>query len=1147
MPTVRYISALLDDYNIDIIGISEHWLFPNSLNFLQTLHTGYDGVGVCSSKSDPFTSHHRGQGGVALMYKKKLSSSITTIDIDDDRICGINVKFPDGRIVKIIMVYMPSSNYGIADYSNYIEKLYDIYQSQLNEECECIIMGDFNCELVGHKCNKGLSPRGKILSQFLEDTASLSVNLRDICTGPKYTFDPLDTHQNTTMIDHILIEACRYSWVKGCKIIDEDDNPSDHLPVMLELYIPTVERITVNDAKTLKWKRYTCEEIHGLYTSNLEKSLESISYPIIENASIEIVESYYDDLVHALKSCALQNIKQSTYVPHFKPYWNKTLKELHNNMIAKRKVWLAEQRPRDEAYSHLEYKNAKRLFRKEMRNMQNNWYEKQYEEMENVAEIDQNHFWKLVKRMNKKGPKKTYEIKFDGKICKTSEDIASGWAGYFTKLYSHLEEKHFDEDFKRQIENKLSELKKKPVAFSKILDSEITETEVTDAISKLKLGKAGGNDGLTNEHLKYGGPHLVKHLAHLFSLMMQIMKIPSQMKSGLTITLLKPGKKIKTDPDSYRGITLLQVIYKLFEKITLKRMQVFLNRGRNIFPDPLQYAYQEKLSSINATLGITETIKYNTERGSKVFVCMLDNRKAFDIVWHSGLFFHLHELGINGKLWHLILDAYTDMSSTVFHKGFKSKSFKLFQSTRQGSIWGSLFFLIVINPLILELRNLGIGAYVGNIFSGIHVQADDVALVATTYKHLQIMMAKVYEYSCKWRFILHPEKTKVLVFNEPLHHSNLNSKEREWYVGEHKCLEVDSHIHCGVTLTSASSSIFRTKNACRKGRGVMLSIINMLQGSKVVNPLTCLKLYKSVVLPSATFGCELWLYLNETEKLMIERMQRYCAKVIQHLGKRTHSYICCPMLGMTSMESYIDAVKLRFLRRILTLPSHCTSKRIIVQRLFQAQLMPDSTHGYAGEIVALCDKYNLKPYLDNFLKYLTIPDKLPWKYIIRDAIKEKEVDKFKDATRGDPDFKRFAIVHPNPLLPSPIWRLAKRKRFMLPKCFQVAKALAYPHISQMKILCEYCGKLSDDALFHYIIDCYYVQDERETFWQMTTDILGVEAASYLYNLYDDQLLEVMFGGPSEFFTDYDHHISFLSISVNYMTKVFGKINIFLDL
>ena len=71
------------------------------------------------------------------LFKKNLLGSITTMDSDDDRICGISVMFPDGRILKlIIMVYMPSSNY----YSNYIEKPYDtIYQSQLNEECECII------------------------------------------------------------------------------------------------------------------------------------------------------------------------------------------------------------------------------------------------------------------------------------------------------------------------------------------------------------------------------------------------------------------------------------------------------------------------------------------------------------------------------------------------------------------------------------------------------------------------------------------------------------------------------------------------------------------------------------------------------------------------------------------------------------------------------------------------------------------------------------------------------------------------------------------------------------------------------------------------------------------------------------------------
>ena len=56
---------------------------------------------------------------------------------------------------------------------------------------------------------------------------------------------------------------------------------------------------------------------------------------------------------------------------------------------------------------------------------------------------------------------------------------------------------------------------------------------------------------------------------------------------------------------------------------------------------------------------------------------------------------------------------------------------------------------------------MDIGAYVGSIFGGIHMQAGDIALVATSQRHLQCMMDRVYNFSCRWTFLIHPAKTKV--------------------------------------------------------------------------------------------------------------------------------------------------------------------------------------------------------------------------------------------------------------------------------------------------------------------------------------------------------------------------------------------------
>ena len=64
------------------------------------------------------------------------------------------------------------------------------------------------------------------------------------------------------------------------------------------------------------------------------------------------------------------------------------------------------------------------------------------------------------------------------------------------------------------------------------------------------------------------------------------------------------------------------------------------------------------------------------ERGSKIFSCFLDVRKAFDMVWIDNLLFKLFtELGINGRMWLAIKDLYSNVKARVLYSGSLSRMF----------------------------------------------------------------------------------------------------------------------------------------------------------------------------------------------------------------------------------------------------------------------------------------------------------------------------------------------------------------------------------------------------------------------------------------------------------------------------------------
>ena len=87
-------------------------------------------------------------------------------------------------------------------------------------------------------------------------------------------------------------------------------------------------------------------------------------------------------------------------------------------------------------------------------------------------------------------------------------------------------------------------------------------------------------------------------------------------------------------------------------------------------------------------------------------------------------------------------------------------------------------------------------------------------------------------------------------------------------------------------------------------------------------PLTCIKLYRSVVLPKALYGCESWSNLSDSSTTQLERAHRFCIKFMQGFGIRTRTDIAIGLLGVLSLESEIDFKKLSMLGQLCPNDAH---------------------------------------------------------------------------------------------------------------------------------------------------------------------------------------------------------------------------------
>jgi len=66
-------------------------------------------------------------------------------------------------------------------------------------------------------------------------------------------------------------------------------------------------------------------------------------------------------------------------------------------------------------------------------------------------------------------------------------------------------------------------------------------------------------------------------------------------ETGLIIPVYKDNGKSRTDAQNYRPITLLPVIYKLFEQILHEKLNAWVKSENIKFPSVQQNAYQRHL------------------------------------------------------------------------------------------------------------------------------------------------------------------------------------------------------------------------------------------------------------------------------------------------------------------------------------------------------------------------------------------------------------------------------------------------------------------------------------------------------------------------------------------------------------------------
>ena len=150
------------------------------------------------------------------------------------------------------------------------------------------------------------------------------------------------------------------------------------------------------------------------------------------------------------------------------------------------------------------------------------------------------------------------------------------------------------------------------------LDSESILEEINQALEQLSSGKAPGNDGISVEVIKCAKRTLLKELHEILCQCWREGEVPQDMRDANIVTLYKnKGDRGDCKGDNYRGISLLNIVGKLFAKVVLMKLQVLAER---LYPES-QYGFRAKRTTID--MFFTKTASRKMQRAGKATLCCL--------------------------------------------------------------------------------------------------------------------------------------------------------------------------------------------------------------------------------------------------------------------------------------------------------------------------------------------------------------------------------------------------------------------------------------------------------------------------------------------------------------------------------------------
>ncbi|VDO57178.1 unnamed protein product [Schistosoma margrebowiei] len=215
--------------------------------------------------------------------------------------------------------------------------------------------------------------------------------------------------------------------------------------------------------------------------------------------------------------------------------------------------------------------------------------------------------------------------------------------------------------------------------------------------------------------------------------------------------------------ENYRGITLLSIPGKVFNRVLLNLMKNAVDAQLR----DQQAGFRKDRSCTDQIATLRFIVEQSIEWNSSLYINFIDYEKAFDSVDRRTLWNLLRHYGVPEKIVNIIRNSYDRLQCKVVHGGQLTDAFQVRTGLRQGCLLSPFLFLLVVDWIMKTSTSEGkhgIQWTARNQLDDLDF-ADDLALLSRTHEQMQTKTASVAVVSASVGLNIHKGKTKVLKYN----------------------------------------------------------------------------------------------------------------------------------------------------------------------------------------------------------------------------------------------------------------------------------------------------------------------------------------------------------------------------------------------